>query len=353
MKKYIVIAVIMATALFGANKVAAQQEAESMIPIAVCVPESIEFPSVATVLESRLNTAAMRGGLAGGEYAPRFVMFPIISVLSEQRTTTPPIMTIVELEVSVYIADYKDEHRYAATSFTVKGGGQSKEKAYIDAVKKIGDNKQMQGFVQEGRKRILDYYNTMCEKMLDEANALAVARKYIDAFSLIAEIPQVSACFSNSRTRMAELYSQYYDLNCSADLEKAKSLYAQRDITGALDNLSAIYPGCQCYTEAQKLYSDIVKYVENEEAEVRNAAKEEAKNAREDSKNDRLREHELALKALEVELAAHQEKDLQEQMMADRAYELAKMTARMRQLPNEMIQGYIVKFDANKEESEK
>lgn len=308
--------------------VMAQTTGDPFVPIAVYVPNIGKYASVHAILESRLNVVASRYGMTGGSYNPRFVMYPEITVLDEQRTAAPPVLTLVQLQVNVYIADYVDNKRFASASFIVKGGGQSEEKAYMDAVKKINDNAELQRLVSEGKRRIADYYNTMCDKIIIEANSLAAENQFVEALSLLSGAPQASTCFESSRYALVKIYQKYMDYDCGRLLQLAKASYASRNIEEALLYISDINPNSVCYNEAQGLYQDLLNYVVDVETQ-RHQEKIEERNRQHEIQQQQIEHrHELEVLKLGLAYSTYQHEQRVEQQKADRAYEIARILAK-------------------------
>lgn len=317
----------LAMMLASATTSIAQSYAEQMVPVAVCVPNVGKYASVRSILENKLNIVATEQGMTGSNYSPRFVMYPVISVLDTRRTTNPPVLTLVELQVNVYIADYIDDNRFASTSFILKGGGQSEEKAYMDAVKKINNNAELQRFVSEAKSRILNYYNGMCDKMLLEANTMSQNHNYDKAMQILGSIPQASTCFENGQELLQSVYRQYYKHDCASLLQSAKACVASRNMHDALLYISDIYPDCDCYEEARIVYNDVVKYINNQEQQAYHDKKQQRELQYEKEQRELEREHELQLLGLAVELSQYQSDRQIQNLKDERAFQIARISA--------------------------
>ena len=78
------------------------------------------------------------------------------------------------LAVTFYIGDGIDGLKYASYTSTVKGVGENTNKAYASALKNIKANDpNFSTFIQKGKTKIIEYYNSRCDFILKEANTLA------------------------------------------------------------------------------------------------------------------------------------------------------------------------------------
>lgn len=307
--------------------VQAQRKEESMIPIAVYVPETGKYASVHSILETKLNLIVTEHGMTGSSYHPQFVLFPAISVLDVQRTTTPPVMTIVQLQVNLYIADYLNDNRFASTSFIIKGSGRSEEKAYMDAVKKINNNAEMQRFVSQGKQRISDYYNTMCDKIIKDAIALSQSKEYDRAMAALGSIPNTTACFEESRAVLVNVYGQYYTNNCEHLLQLARASAASRNMEESLMYISDIPSDCSCHEEAMELYGEIVNYAKEQERQRHQDVQEQREFERQKAMADLEWQHEWELLSLGMTLYEYQHEQRIQERREERAFEIARISA--------------------------
>ena len=89
------------------------------------------------------------------------------------------------------------------------GIGQSLEKSYISAFKTINPkNATITAFIQEGKQKIIKYYQTNCEDVIAEARKQASLQNYEDALMMLSSIPDVcSACFDEASQIAAPIYN--------------------------------------------------------------------------------------------------------------------------------------------------
>lgn len=307
------------------------QPDKSNVPIAVYIPSSIEHPTVRNLLENRLSLIVSQNGMSDDQFNPRFIIYPTISVLAEERTTTPPILTIVELQVNIFIADFVDNKKFASTSFTVKGGGQSEERAFLDAVKKIKNNSDIERCLASGKQKIVEYYDQICDKVILQANEMIKQDQFYESVILLNSIPMASDCFENAQTAITQSYYRFAQQNCERNLREAEKYYAMHDIRKSLEIIALIGNECDCRQDANNLYNNILGYIQTREAEAK-AEKDQAKAL---ALERELRDYNLILKSMDYAYQGAQlerenqryqaENDYYKQVLQELFIEVAKM----------------------------
>ncbi len=307
------------------------QSSENNVPIAVYIPSSIEQPAVRNLLENRLGLIVSQNGMSDDQYNPRFIIYPTISVLTEERTTTPPVLTVVELQVNFFIADFVDNKKFASTSFTVKGGGQSEERAFLDAVKKIRNNSEIEKCLASGKQKIIEYYNQVCDKVIIQANELINQNQFYESILLLNSIPMSSDCFEKAQTTITQSYERFTQQNCERNLSEAEKYYAAQNIRKSLEMIALIGNECGCRQQANNLYNNILSDI--------HAKEEEAKAERDKEKalalDRELRDYNLILKSMDYAYKGAQlerenqryekENDYYKQVLKELFFEVNKM----------------------------
>ncbi|MCL2290302.1 MAG: hypothetical protein FWC34_06320 [Bacteroidetes bacterium] len=265
MKKVIIFATIVAMVICPALLQAQTKNEPSAIALSVMIPEEIDGLSDAAkvVLSNKLIQIATANGISAKEGFGRFFITAVPALMTKDIVPGPPQQIAQNMEVTLYIGDYFDQKIFASTSISCKGVGTNETKAYIEAVKNISANApQVRAFVENGKKKIIDYYVTQCDNIINKAQSLANQKKYEEAIYLLTSIPEaVPDCYSRALVVAEGIYQQYIDHLCNIYLAHAKSAWAAgQDASGAQkagEYLSYIYPDAYCYSEAQMLYKEI------------------------------------------------------------------------------------------------
>jgi hypothetical protein len=254
-------AIIMASAL--AQNSLGKSDDLGRISIAAVVPEQVgSIPSgAASTLENKMRQIVTQNGLGASEYGSRFAILPGMNILSKDITPTAPPQQALTVEFVFYIVDAVSQTIFSQTSVQFKGVGQSEEKALIQVIKNINPKMgQFKGFVEKGKEKIVEYYNSKCDVFLKNAQSLAGQRKYEEALYILSSVPDVCReCYDRSADLSIEIYKQYDDYTCGQFLAAAKAAWANIDHDKAAENLAYITPDSKCYPDATALADEIKK----------------------------------------------------------------------------------------------
>ena len=74
---------------------------------------------------------------------------------------------------------------------------------------------QFKGFIEKGKEKIIEYYNSQCDVIIKGAQALAGQRKYEEAIFNLSAVPDVCReCYDRCMDLSVEIYKQYEDYSC-------------------------------------------------------------------------------------------------------------------------------------------
>ena len=260
-KIYILIIAIVFSSLSFAQNNHAKSDDIARISIAPIVPQQIEgMPRAARkMLKNKLQKIVTKNGL--GSVNSQFILTANISVVSKEVTPTAPPMIAMNLEISFFITDYTNKAVFATTSIEKKGVGKNETKAYIQALKTIKyKDPQFKAFLDDGKKKIVEYYNSNCDFIIKEAQTLSSAKEYGAAIYKLVSVPNVcKECFDKCMEEVKPIFKLYEDQKCGENIAKAKASWAKLDANEASAYLSNITPDASCYPEAQKLVDEIRK----------------------------------------------------------------------------------------------
>ncbi|SHE32015.1 hypothetical protein [Dysgonomonas macrotermitis] len=261
MKRKISILII-ALCTFGAFNAQAQQNCE--IPLMIMQTNQAEpIPDGALdFLNNKLRQVATTAGLAAGPEFTQFCIVPKISMLNKEILPGPPSKFVYNMEMTLYIADAWGEKVFTSTNINMKGVGNNETKAYIAGIKGINPRStDLQQFVNDGKDKIIEYYNTQYPTIIKKAQSLAAMKKYDEALFYLGSIPECSKGYDSALNVAFSVYQQYVDQLCLENLAKAKMVWAaQQNAYGAQEAgeyLQYIYPDAKCYGEAMSLYKEI------------------------------------------------------------------------------------------------
>ena len=242
----------------------------SLTPV---VPEQMDgMPENAlSVLDNKLQQIATTNGLGGSDYNPRFIITCNVVLVTKDIIPGPPTMHAYNMDMTLYIADYLSKNVFSTTTVSLKGVGTNENKAYINGISNINSGSpQFKSFIEKGKQKIIEYYNSRCDFIIKEALTMASTDQYRLAIFNLMSIPDVcKECYDKAMNEVPAVYKRFINYICNKDLAAAKAVWiANPNSTGAnavAGYLADIYPDASCYGEAQKLIEDIRKKILKDE----------------------------------------------------------------------------------------
>ena len=233
------------------------------------IPDQVEglTESAKANLSNKLSQIATKAGMGGSASNPRFLITANVVVLTKDITPTAPPMHAYTLEITFYIGDGIAGTKFASTSLTAKGVGETETKAYNAALKnlKVADPKY-QTFIEDGKNKIIQYYNSKCDFILKEAEMLTSKNDYDSAIATLTAIPEVcKECYDKAMNAIGPIYKQQIDRQCKLDFAEAKNAWNVSQDASAAEQasiyLAKIDPNSSCYNDAQTFSNTIAKRI--------------------------------------------------------------------------------------------
>ena len=258
MKKFFSIFV---AALMSATMLAVETQ---YLPISVYAADDSEsFPQGAkAMVENKLTQLLTRNGIAGLDYMGQFILTVTTAPLDKDVIPGPPAKIAEKMEMNLYIVDAYAKTIFSSTSLTVKGLGETENKCYLNAISHMPlQSPQMTKFIEEGKAKIIEYYDHEGEALLKRAAYLAGQKNYEEALFIVSLIPQQSKHYDAALAAGLDIYQQHIDNQCNINLAAARVAWAAEQNTrgayAAGEYLANILPDAKCYGEAMELYKEI------------------------------------------------------------------------------------------------
>lgn len=231
------------------------------IALAPVIDDNAMPASAKSMLESKIRKICTLNGLAGEGSNPMFSIRATVDVLSKDLTATAPPMHALSLTVNMFIVDNATGNVFSQTSVDVKGAGQNESKAYSQAIKSLDPKRgQFKAFVEQGKNKIIEYYNSQCDMIISRANALKAQGRDGDASALLYSVPQVcKECYD----RCMEIAGQTAATN-QVEMEAGDSVAAKSEVvegenqTAEVENgVFVTFKGCKRYGNKIRLTFNI------------------------------------------------------------------------------------------------
>jgi hypothetical protein len=261
---FLIIATTMVCNVFAQR---ASQEDAQMIALSVWIPNNNLPEEANRILANKIHQIATKQGISADASSSRFVFTANVVEIEKNVTPTAPPKHMEQLEVTFYIGDGIEGKMFASYSTACVGVGDNSTKAFINALKNIKtNNANYQTFAQEGKERIIEYFNRQCDAIITEAHSLAAQQKYDEALWKLSGVPSAcSECWNKCIAVAAPIFQQKINLECQSLLLEATNVWNSGqdwDAANAAANiLTAINPKSQCFGDAMKLSDKISKRV--------------------------------------------------------------------------------------------
>lgn len=235
------------------------------IPLRPLVTKSADgsyYPQVVNYLTNRLRVLTSKAGSVGGMENSQFALAFGYDVIDKQIVSGVPIKIIYHLNVSMHVVDLKAQKVYASYSNEMKGIGDNETKALINSFQKVNvSNADIKSFVQQGKQRIMAYYDNNFQNIIEGAQALAAMKRFDAAIYSLMLVPECCKGYVAVKEELMSVYQQFVNQHCNENLAQAQAAWiAAPNSEGAATAsvfLSEIYPDAACYGDAQELANEI------------------------------------------------------------------------------------------------
>lgn len=264
MKKNLIIGICSLIAIVASASSYAQTEEAATIPLTVIAVKQQSVPETAmTYLNDKLMQVATKNGLGTTDYNSRFVITASIIPVTKDIIPGPPRQFSENLDITFYIVDNIDQKIYSSATVSAKAVEASEEKVLIKAIRSINvGSPKIAEFVNNGREKIITYYESQCDNIIAKAKSLASQNMFEAALFELNSIPSCCTEAYKKSSKVAEgVFDTYVDYWGNVCLSKARNLWmSEPNAQGAKkagEYLCQILPYSKSYPNAEKLYQEI------------------------------------------------------------------------------------------------
>ena len=268
MKKCIilVIACLMASITFAQEQIQTMDDAARIALSAYMDPSSSIPNNAKKTLKDRMQKIITKNGM-GSAKNTRFIMTANVRELNLEKSETAPVIYIYNLEVNLYIGDGIDGTLFSSCSLEVKAAGDSKDKTYMAALKKIkASDPQYQSFINEGKKKIVDYYTAKCDFIITQAQTKAKNQDFDAAIAELMQVPDVcKECYDKCMAAAQPIYQEKINQEGAKLLAEARGVWSAGQDVAAAEAAAAILaqinPQSSAFAGAESLNAEMAKRV--------------------------------------------------------------------------------------------
>lgn len=261
--------------LFGLIANANETNETRKVSIRAILSDEIEIPQEATThLANKLQRIISSYGLADNGLTDRFIFTAKVNVLQKDIVATTPARVSLKLEISFYVGDIIENKVFSSYALEVSGIGINENKAYIDAIKGISvSDKSIKNFIETGKIRIVEYYNSHCNSIIADADRMAQQGLYEEAIAELVSVPNLCEdCYRQTREKAVAINDEYMNIEGERLIKQANAEWVIKQdykcAEKALSILSQINPLARCSKDADELIVKIDNKLRDEEAKI-------------------------------------------------------------------------------------
>ena len=236
------------------------------------LPNDADIPSGAKkLLLNKLDRITSNYGMGGSSVNSRFIITASVNIATKDIIAGPPQMIALNIDVTLFIGDAIEKKKFNSRTVSLKGVGTNENKAYINALKGLkSKNKEVAKFIEEGKSKIIAYYNSKCDFDIRNAITLKNQGKHDEAIYNLSLIPEIcQECYFKCIDTLEYIYQDKIDLDCQQKFNKAKTIWAANSTSvGAeqvADVLSEISPLASCQPKIEEFVRAIDKKLKADE----------------------------------------------------------------------------------------
>ncbi len=192
-------------------------------------------------------------------YATNFALSPKLTV-NDTKVADGGMqsITIVSAELTLFVQQADTRMIFATLSKRVSGSGTNQAAAISNAIANISVNDpEFDQFIETAKGKIVSYYESKCDDIMKQAEAMVKKQDYQQAIGILMGIPEeVKGCYDNAQKKSLVIYKAYENKMCAQQLQDAKIQLAANNYEEALAVLKNVDPECKCSKEANMLIKE-------------------------------------------------------------------------------------------------
>lgn len=217
---------------------------------------------VSRQLEAKLKSALTFSGVAAGDYDCQFFVTGRFDHSYTQQASGVGGRVMVKTDLQLAICDAEGQKVYSTTSIPLKGVGATDQQALVRAMSSLNArNPEFTKFVEQGKAKIIDYFNKNYPTYIAKANRSLKAREYDEALYWATSIPECCTGYNEALSLINTIYTDKINYDGAMLLAKAEGAWAADPTSAgageAYSYLSQIDPSAACYSKAKALGTKI------------------------------------------------------------------------------------------------
>ncbi len=219
--------------------------------------ESLTIPQ-RNKIESKIIALASRYGISG-RGPSNFLITPRFEIYNEQMMEGMQNMYVVTVDLNLFIKQAKAGIIYSTLTKQLQGTGYSRNDAITNAISQININDpDVKKFMDEGKSKIISFYNSKCSDILLEAEKYAGTNNFDHALAILMCVPvEATPCYEKIKNKSIEIFKKSQTKNCQSIIQLAKTQEAANQYLTSLQTLSQLDPTASCFKESQTIIKSV------------------------------------------------------------------------------------------------
>ena len=225
------------------------------------------------MLSARLNAAVAEVGYGGEEGNPQFIIGPAVTILGKDAGSGAPTNNAIKYEINFLVADIISKTVFASYTVQFMGVGDSPVNAFINGFNEVNlKTPGFYNFLKNAENKIIDYYNSKCDKFILMAKTEAAGKNFEAAYNILNNIPAEAICFETAQQQKQKVFDLYLKKNCNELLMQMKAELGKMNdpsAAGFNDEAMALYAlidrSSPCYPEAERTYKEYMRKLKPEQ----------------------------------------------------------------------------------------
>lgn len=169
-------------------------------------------------------------GCLGGD--PTYALVPVLTLQNKGVTATVPSKMTITYTMHLYVGNALTGEIYETTAINIMGVGSSYEKAVINAVNSIGDNREIKQMLANASNKIINNYEKDPYAIINKANEY-ISKDDIDfAYLLLSSVPDAATeTYALVQEYLPKVQEMFYLRHSENMLSRMKDAIAKAGIT--------------------------------------------------------------------------------------------------------------------------
>ena len=248
--------------IFGFFASAQNQNDLGKIQLAISFSENQQNTtdfSILEKLEGKLTQLLSNSGIVSTSYNNGLLLQPsLVTIGNDVVESGMQNLNVTRILLQLLIKQDQTNIIFSSFSKELKGTGRTKELAINSAINSLKSNDPaLLNFVENGKIKLQDYYQSNCMKILNNANNLQKTSRYEESLALLMSVPETASCYQSAQKSSLEVYKNYQKKLCAENIKQANMLIAERDYSSAFNALSDIGVDSPCAVQSAAIIKSI------------------------------------------------------------------------------------------------